>query len=103
VDVVAAEQGGDFSGQVSVAEQKLQKGVADIAINPIDANAIVIAVKKANKNNIPVLMENTINPADQGDMVEYIGYNQWAGAAASRPTIRRGAHTGAPFAVGLNL
>jgi ribose transport system substrate-binding protein len=81
VDVVAAEQEGDFSGQVAVVEQELQKGVAAIAINPIDANAIVTAVKKANKNNTPVLMENTITPVDQGDVIEYIGYNQWAGAA----------------------
>jgi ABC-type sugar transport system substrate-binding protein len=81
LDVVAAEQEGDFSGQVAVVEQELQKGVAAIAINPIDANAIVTAVKKANKNNTPVLMENTITPVDQGEVIEYIGYNQWAGAA----------------------
>jgi ribose transport system substrate-binding protein len=81
VDVVAAEQEGDFSGQVAVVEQELQKGVAAIAINPIDAKAIVTAVKKANKNNTPVFMENTITPVDQGTVLEYIGYDQWAGAA----------------------
>jgi ribose transport system substrate-binding protein len=81
VDVVAAEQEGDFAGQVGVVEQELQKGIAAIAINPIDANAVVTAVKKANKNNIPVFMENTITPVNQGAVVEYIGYNQWAGAA----------------------
>ncbi len=80
VDVVAAEQEGDFAGQVSVVEQELQKGVAAVAINPIDVKAIVTAVKKANKSNIPVFMENTITPVDQGIVLEYIGYNQWAGA-----------------------
>src|SRR5689334_1714799 len=81
VDVVAAEQEGDFSGQVAVVEQELQKGVAAIAINPIDAKAIVTAVKKANRNNTPVFMINMITPVDQGLVLEYIGYDQWAGAA----------------------
>jgi len=81
VDVVAAEKESDYFGQVSVVEQELQKGVAAIAINPIDANAIVTAVKKANESNIPVFFENSITPVDQGEVVEYIGYDQWAGAA----------------------
>jgi ABC-type sugar transport system substrate-binding protein len=81
VDVVAAEQEGDFSGQVAVVEQELEKGVAAITINPIDATAIVTAVKKANQHNTPVFMHNTITPVDQGIVREYIGYDQWAGAA----------------------
>lgn len=81
VDVVAAEQESDYFGQVSVVEQELQKGVAAIAINPIDANAIVTAVKKANEDNIPVFFENSITPVNQGEVIEYIGYDQWAGAA----------------------
>lgn len=80
IDVVAAEKEGDFAGQVSVVEQELQKGVDAVAINPIDVKAVVTAVKKANKNNTPVFMENTITPLDQGIVLEYIGYDQWAGA-----------------------
>lgn len=81
IDVVAAEEEGDFVGQVAVVEQELQKGVDAIAINPIDVKAIVTAVKKANANNTPVFMQNTITPVDQGTVLEYIGYDQWAGAA----------------------
>ena len=81
IDVVAAEEEGDFVGQVSVVEQELQKGVDAIAINPIDVKAIVTAVKKANDNGTPVFMQNTITPVDQGEVLEYIGYNQWNGAA----------------------
>jgi ABC-type sugar transport system substrate-binding protein len=80
IDVVAAENEGDFVGQVSVVEQELQKGLDAIAINPIDMKAIVTAVKKANDYDIPVFMQNTITPVDQGDVLEYIGYDQWAGA-----------------------
>ncbi len=81
VDVVAAETEGDFAGQVAVVEQELQKGVAAVAVNPIDAEAIVTAVKKANRARTPVFMQNTITPVDEGIVVEYIGYDQWAGAA----------------------
>ncbi len=56
------------------------KGVSAIAVNPIDAKAIVTAVKKANQANIPVFMQNLITPVDEGQVVEYIGYDQWSGA-----------------------
>jgi ABC-type sugar transport system substrate-binding protein len=80
VDAVAAEKEDDFSGQVAVVEQELQKGISAIAINPIDVKAIVTAVLSANKHNIPVFLHNTITPLDEGRVVEYIGYDQWAGA-----------------------
>ncbi len=81
VDVVAAEREGDFAGQVAVVEQEVRKGVDAIAINPIDAKAIVTAVKAANEAGIPVFMHNLITPVDKGEVVEYIGYDQWSGAA----------------------
>ncbi len=81
VDIVAAENEGDFAGQVAVVEQELQKGISAISINPIDAKAIVTAVREANKAQIPVFMHNLITPVDEGRVVEYIGYDQWAGAA----------------------
>jgi ABC-type sugar transport system substrate-binding protein len=81
VDVMAAEREGDFAGQVAVVEQEIQKGVAAIGVNPIDAKAIVAAVKKANRSNVPVFMQNMITPLDDGEVVEYIGYDQWKGAA----------------------
>ncbi|MBN1217933.1 MAG: sugar ABC transporter substrate-binding protein [Anaerolineae bacterium] len=81
VDVVAAEREGDFAGQVTVVEQEIQKGVSAIAVNPIDAKAIVTAVKRANQASVPVFMQNLITPVDGGAVVEYIGYDQWSGAA----------------------
>lgn len=81
VDVVAADREGDFAGQIAVVEQEIQKGVAAIGVNPIDSKAIVTAVKKANQANIPIFMQNLITPVDEGQVVEYIGYDQWSGAA----------------------
>jgi ABC-type sugar transport system substrate-binding protein len=81
VDIVAAENEGDFAGQVAVVEQELQKGISAISINPIDAKAIVTAVREANIAGIPVFMHNLITPVDEGKVVEYVGYDQWNGAA----------------------
>jgi len=81
VDAVAAQKEDDFAGQVAVVEEEIQKGVAAIGINPIDSQAIVHAVKEANDARIPVFMQNLITPLDQGAVIEYIGYDQWSGAA----------------------
>jgi ABC-type sugar transport system substrate-binding protein len=81
VDVVAAESEDDFAGQVAVVEQEIQKGVAAIGVNPIDAEAIVTAVKEANQAHVPVFMQNLITPVGRGNVIEYIGYDQWGGAA----------------------
>ncbi len=81
VDAVAAPSEDDFAGQVAVVEQEIQKGVSAIGVNPIDAQAIVTAVKKANAARVPVFMQNLITPVDKGEVVEYIGYDQWKGAA----------------------
>jgi ribose transport system substrate-binding protein len=81
VDVVAAEREGDFAGQVAVVEQEILKGVDAIAVNPIDARAIITAIKTANEAGVPVFMQNLITPVEEGDVVEYIGYDQWSGAA----------------------
>ena len=80
IDVVAPEQEGDFAGQVRVVEQELEKGVAALSVNPNNANAIAPAVKKANQAHTPVFMQNLITPINEGEVVEYIGYNQWNGA-----------------------
>jgi ribose transport system substrate-binding protein len=50
-------------------------------VNPIDARAIVTAVKRANDLDIPIFMHNTITPVGDGEVTEYIGYDQWSGAA----------------------
>ncbi len=81
VDVVAPEHEGDFAGQVVLMEQELQKGVEAVTVNPIDAEAIVTAVKAANDSGVPIFMHNTITPVSEGEVVEYIGYDQWHGAA----------------------
>lgn len=71
----------DFESQVAIVEQLTQQGVEAISVNPINADAMIAGVRAANEANIPVLMHNMITPVAEGDVVEYIGYDQWGGAA----------------------
>jgi ribose transport system substrate-binding protein len=71
----------DFEGHITIIEQFVQQGVDAISINPINSDAIISAVLVANNRDTPVFMHNTITPIAQGDVVEYIGYDQWGGAA----------------------
>lgn len=77
----APERETDFEAQVTIVEQVIQQGVDVISVNPINADAMIAGVRAANEANIPVFMHNTITPIAEGSVVEYIGYDQWGGAA----------------------
>ena len=79
--VRAPERETDIEGQVTVVEQVVQRRVDAISVNPINADAILAGVRAANEANIPVFMQNLITPIEEGEVVEYIGYDQWGGAA----------------------
>lgn len=79
IEVHAPERETDFAGQEMIVEQLIQKGVDIISVNLIDANAMIAGVKKANEAKIPILMHNMITPVSEGNVVEYIGYDQWGG------------------------
>lgn len=77
----APERETDFEAQVTIVEQVVQQNVDVISINPINADAMIAGVRAANEAGIPVFMHNMITPIAEGDVVEYIGYDQWGGAA----------------------
>ena len=69
-------------GMINIGVRSQGSSVVDaIAINTIDAKAVVTAIKAANRADVPVFMHNLITPVDKGEVVEYIGYDQWSGAA----------------------
>ncbi len=71
----------DFEAQVAIVEQVVQQGVDVISVNPINADAMIAGVAAANEAGVPVFMHNMITPIAEGEVVEYIGYDQWGGAA----------------------
>ncbi len=77
----APERETDLEGQVTIVEQIVRQSVDAISVNPINADAMSIGVRAANNAGIPVFMQNLITPIEWGEVVEYIGYDQWGGAA----------------------
>ncbi len=80
VDVQAPTAEGDFAAFVTTVEQLLEKGVDGLSINPIGTDSAVTAVKSANEKGVPIIAHNFITPFSEGDVLSYIGYDQWGGA-----------------------
>ena len=80
LDVQAPASEGDFQAFVTTVQQLLEKGVEGISINPIGTDSAITAVKAANEKGVPILAHNFITPFSEGDVVSYIGYDQWGGA-----------------------
>jgi ribose transport system substrate-binding protein len=71
----------DFEAQVAIVEQAVEQEVDALSVNPISSEAMIKGVLAANEADIPVFMHNLITPIPEGEVVEYIGYDQWGGAA----------------------
>ncbi len=80
IDVQAPASEGDFQAFVTTVQQLLEKGVEGISINPIGTDSAVTAVKAANEKGVPIIAHNFITPFSEGDVLSYIGYDQWGGA-----------------------
>ena len=80
VDVQAPTAEGDFAAFVTTVEQLLEKGVDGLSINPIGTDSAVTAVKSANEKGVPIIAHNFITPFSEGEVLSYIGYDQWGGA-----------------------
>lgn len=81
IDTASAASESDFNQQANIVDDEVSKKVNIISVNPIDPNADIGAIRRANQAKIPVLVHNGITPLGGGvKVVEYIGYNQWKGA-----------------------
>ena len=80
IDVQAPASEGDFQAFVTTVQQLLEKGMDAISINPIGTDSAITAVQAANEKGVPILAHNFITPFSEGDVMAYIGYDQWGGA-----------------------
>ena len=80
IDTASAASESDFNQQANIVDDEVSKKVSILSVNPIDPNADIGAIKRANAAKIPVLVHNGITPLGGVKVVEYIGYNQWKGA-----------------------
>ncbi len=80
VDIQAPASESDAAGFITTVQQLLEKGVEIVSINPIQVDTVIPAVRAANARGVPVLAHNLITPFKEGNVVSYIGYDQWGGA-----------------------
>jgi ribose transport system substrate-binding protein len=69
----------DYTGQVALAQDILQKHPDAISVCGINPDALNNIVKKANEARIPLFVHNQITPVKEGQVVAYIGYDERAG------------------------
>ena len=81
VEVQATANESDVAGQVVLIQQLLAMGAEAVSINPLQAEAIVPAVKIANDKHVRIFIHNSLTPLPAGIVTAYIGYDQWRGAA----------------------
>ncbi len=77
VELVIADAGGDAAKQASQVEDFITQKVAVILLNPVDSDAIVPSVQKANEAKIPVVTVD--RGATGGDVVSHIASDNVAG------------------------
>ncbi len=81
-ELAAPETETDHAAQARLMDARLAADVDAVAVSPINGSAIVAPVERANRAGVPVFMFNLITPVPAGEIVEYIGYDQFGGAAA---------------------
>lgn len=79
--LVTVDSETDVAKQVTQIEDLITKGVDALVVNPMDANAVVPALKEAKEANIPVvLVDSTIADGNDDLYVTYIGTDNAAAA-----------------------
>ncbi|QUH30530.1 substrate-binding domain-containing protein [Vallitalea guaymasensis] len=70
MDIITLDAQDSSETQVSQVEDLIARDVDIIIINPVDSDAIGVAVKEANKANIPVI--TVTRPSNSGEVVQHL-------------------------------
>jgi ribose transport system substrate-binding protein len=70
----------DFSDQVAIIEDYIQREVDVIAISPIEVEVIKPALEEANNAGIPVIIVNLLEPIEGVEIASYIGFDNTVAA-----------------------
>jgi ribose transport system substrate-binding protein len=82
VDLRSPASETDHAAQAALLDAAILNRTDMLAVSPINGSAITGSVRAANTAGIPVFMFNLITPVPEGEVVEYIGYDQYGGAKA---------------------
>lgn len=79
VHILAADRETNFIQQMALVEDMITRGIDAISVSAINDQALATAVEHANEVGVPMFSHNTLTPLPSGEVVAYIGYNQWEG------------------------
>ncbi|CEK13517.1 ribose-binding protein [Chthonomonas calidirosea] len=70
----------DYTGQVALVQDIIQRHPAAISVCGINPQALVNIIKNCNRAHIPIFVHNQISPVEGGgQVVSYIGYDEYEG------------------------
>lgn len=85
LNVLAPQKEDDYEGLLKIVEDSLSKGTNAIAICTTDDKTMAAAVKKANRDKVPVVVFNSISKVKDAKVYSYVGYDQKkAGASVAK-------------------
>jgi ABC-type sugar transport system substrate-binding protein len=71
----------DITAQKQAMRDLINRNVKIICLNTLNTSALAPEVQSATDAGIPVILYNTLTPAQIENISEYIGYNQYTGSA----------------------
>lgn len=87
MDIITLDAQDSSETQVSQVEDLIARDVDVIIINPVDSDAIGVAVKEANKANIPVI--TVTRPSNSGEVIQHLDIdNAEAGKLAAEEVVK---------------
>ncbi len=81
VIVIPPDTEENITAQKQAMRDLIDRHVRVICLNTLNTSALAPEVQAASDAGIPVLLYNTLTPAQDLKVAEYIGYNQFTGAA----------------------
>jgi len=81
VIVIPPDTEENITAQKQAMRNLIDRHVRVICLNTLNTSALAPEVQAASDAGIPVLLYNTLTPAQDLKVAEYIGYNQFTGAA----------------------
>lgn len=105
LDVLAPQKEDDYEGLLKIVEDSLSKSTNAIAICTTDDKTMAAAVKKANRDKVPVVVFNSLSKVKGAKVYSYVGYDQakagasvakWMGSKYADRTLNVGILEGLP-------
>jgi ABC-type sugar transport system substrate-binding protein len=71
----------NITSQKQAMRELINRNAGIICLNTLNTSALAPEIQAATDAGIPVILYNTLTPAQKMNIAEYIGYNQYTGSA----------------------